>query len=91
MSEEEKERECRKAIEIITKNPDLWESLKKSLEGEDFPELSFENSSLGKSVKDLKIPFLEKAILMGLRDANYLMNLKEDERNKIPILTKFSY
>lgn len=87
MSEEEKEKECRKFVEIISRDSDLWESLKSHI-GRDEIVLCPENLDLKFTFEKMRIPFLERAILMGLRDADYLIRLQEQEKAKIPMLTK---
>ncbi len=89
MSEEEKEKECRRAIEIMVKDLELWEFLKSFIRRDDPAGDDFENLDLKFSVKGLKISFIEKAILMGLKDACYLMKLQEQQKTEIPLLTKF--
>lgn len=87
MSEEEREKECRKFVEKISGDSELWEFLKSYI-GRDETGLCTENLDLKFSFEKLKIPFLERAILMGLKDADYLIRLQEQEKRKIPL--KFS-
>ncbi len=87
MGEREKERECRRAIEIMTKDIEFWEFLKSYIKAEQTED--FANLDLKFYIKGLKISFIENAILMGIKDARYLLKLKEEQKAEIPILTKF--
>ncbi len=90
MREEEREMECRKVVEIISRDLELWEFLKGCIGGDE-PSMDFiENIALKFSLKGLKIHSIERAILKGLKDADYLIRLQEKENAKIPLLTKFS-
>lgn len=90
MREEEKEMECRKVVEIISRDLELWEFLKSYIGGNDSSTDCVENLDLKISVKGLRLSFIEEAILKGLKDADYLIRLQERENAKIPLLTKFS-
>lgn len=88
MNEREKERECRKVVEIIMKDSELWEYLKKNVERM-VSEDESEDLDLKLTVKGIKISPIEKALFLGLRDASYLIRLQERENTRIPLLTKF--
>lgn len=90
MREEEKEMECRKVVEIISRDLELWEFLKSYIGGNESSTDCVENLDLKISVKGLRLSFIEEAILKGLKDADYLIRLQERENAKIPLLTKFS-
>ncbi len=90
MREEEKEIECRKVVEIISRDLELWEFLKSCIGRDESSMNCIENLDLKFSLKGLRIPFAERAILKGLKDADYLIRLQEKENAKIPLLTKFS-
>lgn len=88
MNEQEKEIECRKVVETISKDLKLWEFLKRKAEkmtSED--ELKYLDLKL--KLKESKISSVEKAIFLGVKDANYLIRLQERENMDIPLLTKF--
>lgn len=88
MNEWEKERECRKIVEIISKDPELWEFLKRKVE-KLASEEELKSLDLKLTMKGLKISPVERAIFLGVRDANYLIRLQERENMDIPLLTKF--
>lgn len=90
MREEEKEMECRKAVEIISKDLKLWEFLKSCIGGDESSTDCIENLDLKISVKGLRLSFIEGAILKALKDADYLIRLQKSENAKIPLLTKSS-
>ncbi len=90
MSEEEKEMECRKAVEIISKDSELWGFLKSYIGKNESSIDCIESLDLKYSLKGLRISSVERAILNGLKDADYLIRLQEKEEAKIPLLTKFS-
>ncbi|MGQ9619201.1 MAG: hypothetical protein ACUVUG_09620 [Candidatus Aminicenantia bacterium] len=88
MSPEEKERECKKALELITKNSELWEHLKSSIVNDSSMDFLPEYLSLNLNRKELKLSSIEKAIIMGLKDASYIVKLPEQEKASFSLLTK---
>ncbi len=79
MTPEEKEEECRKIMEQITKNYELWKFLKSSIRDNLSEETFAKSFNLHFSEKGLRIFSIEKAVYLGLKDAEYLLGVSEKE------------